>query len=134
MKVSYIILFAACFSVYLASCTKDKAEEITEWHDSTCTHYGQDTMSYINHIVPILTTNCTNPSFGDCHFPGSVATVDLTNYAAVKFEIELSNFDFYVLDPNTASMPRINTMGPTELTECDKERLQLWIDQGYPDN
>jgi hypothetical protein len=130
MKPVLIILMAISFALYHTACTKDNAAPST---DTSCTNNGMDVMSYSLDVVPILTTYCTDPAFGDCHFPGSALTVDLTTYNAMKSEVELGNFEFYVLG-SSASMPKVITLGPALLTSCDKEKLQLWIDQGYPDN
>jgi hypothetical protein len=133
MKISHAILLAACSAVYLASCTKDKAEEKIAGVDSTCTHNKQDTMSYTNDIVPIMQTYCTDPALGDCHSPSSSLGWDFSTYAGLATQLP-DLFNYYVLDPATATMPKSITTGATQLTACEKEKLQLWIDQGYPDN
>src|SRR6266576_4300494 len=101
MKISHLILIAACFSVYLASCTKDKAEEKITGIDTTCTHNKQDTMSYMNDIVPIMATACTNPALGDCHASNSSLGWDFSTYNGLQTQLP-DLFHFYVLDPNTA--------------------------------
>ena len=117
---------------YHSSCTNDQA--VDPGVDTSCTNNGTDIMSYQNDIVPILSTTCTDPNFGDCHQDGSTLAPALTTYDAVALEIDAGLFDFYVLDEATASMPKAVTLGPTSLTPCQKEKLQLWVDQGYPDN
>lgn len=133
MKPAHTILVAVCFMVYLASCTKDKAEEKSKGVDTACTHLGKDTMSYTNDIVPIMTTYCTDPALGDCHSSNSTLGFDFTTYGGLWSQLP-DLFEYYVLDPGTATMPKSITTGPTELSDCEKEKLQLWIDQGYPDN
>ena len=133
MKPAHIILVAVCFMVYLTSCTKDKAEEKTGGVDSLCTHLGKDTMSYTNDIVPIMTTYCTDPALGDCHSSNSSLGNDFTTYDGLLPQLP-DLFEYYVLAPGTATMPRYNTTGPSQLSDCEKEKLQLWLDQDYPNN
>jgi hypothetical protein len=133
MKTSSVILLITAIAFYLSSCTKDQARQASSGTDTSCTHNKTDTMSYLNDIVPIMQTNCTDPSLGDCHSPSSSLGFDFTTYDNLATQLP-DIFISFVLDPSTATMPRSNTNGPTQLTNCEKEKLQLWIDQGYPDN
>ena len=133
MKISHTILVVACLAVYLASCTKDKAQQKAVGIDSACTHNGKDTMSYTNDIVPIMTTYCTDPALGDCHSPSSTLGFDFSTYDGLATQLP-DLFYFYVLDPVNATMPKSITKGPTQLSSCEKEKLQLWFDQGYHNN
>ncbi len=92
-------------------------------------------MHYLTDIKPILTTYCTagGDTLGDCHQASSSLGFDYTTYDAL-FPYLPDIFVSYVLDPNTATMPKSNTNGLQTLSDCDHEKLQLWIDQGFPNN
>ncbi|HYV93213.1 MAG TPA: hypothetical protein VE978_15675 [Chitinophagales bacterium] len=135
MKLSYVILIAICFAVHLSSCTWDNAEHTACPPDVACTNFGQDTISYSQDIVPIMTTYCTagGDTLGDCHQATSSLGFDYTTYEGLALYLP-DIFNYYVLDPATATMPKSITHGPTQLTCCDKEKLSLWIAQGFPNN
>src|ERR1043165_1480178 len=135
MKLSRFILLATCLAVYLSSCTWDHSEKAGCLPDINCTHFGQDSISYKNDIVPIMTTYCTagGDTLGDCHSANSSLGYDYTTYDNLVLYLP-DLFNYYVLDPATATMPKSITHGPKQLSCCDKEKLALWIAQGFKNN
>ena len=134
MKAVPIILFLSCFVIYLSSCTSDQAEHISCPPDIACTNFGQDSMTFNQDIVSILTTYCTAPGgdmSADCHGAASYLGYDFTTYGGVIADTAL--FNYYVFDPATSTMPKSTSPGPTTLACCDKEKLELWIAQGAPE-
>ncbi|MCS6917661.1 MAG: hypothetical protein RMK52_07630 [Chitinophagales bacterium] len=116
----------------VSSCTSDVTPEPS---DTNCVDSTQ-VISYVNDIVPIINTYCSNPSFGDCHQPGA-SNPDFTNYDELKLRIEGGVFQDRVFGPFATGQrmpPAFCTGCPTELDACDKEILLQWIDQGFPNN
>lgn len=116
---------------FTVSCTSDTTPEPpqTECFDSTYV------VSYVNDIVPIVNTYCSNPSFGDCHQNGA-SNPNLTSYDQLKALIDAGVLQDRVFGPFATGqrMPPGFSTGPTELANCDKQLLDRWIEQGYPNN
>lgn len=135
----FIAVAAICLSIassiYFTSCTKDKTAPVIPV-DSSCTHNGTDTVSYMNDIAPILNTYCTDLSFGDCHGSNSTLGYDFTTYDLVQpYSDGGANsiiYDF-VISPN-ATMPKSISNGPVVMQSCDKEKLNYWLLQGGKNN
>ena len=130
--IRFLLVFVASATVLgLASCTTEKTPEPSGTVDS-CITSGQ-IISYANDIVPILATNCTNPNFGSCHQSDADggSGFDYTNANNFQAEAEAGNVETFVLGPN-ATMPLSTTNGPSTITDCDKQKLQAWLDQGFP--
>jgi len=111
----------------------DKTPEPSGSGDS-CVTAGQ-IISYSADIVPILNTYCTDASFGSCHQSNTDPNgsgFDFTTYDGFAAEAP-DNIQLYVLSAN-ATMPKAGTLGPTTLTDCEKLKLQTWLDQGFPNN
>lgn len=112
------------------SCSTDETPEPA----APCLTTGQ-VVSYANDIVPILNTYCNDPSFGSCHQSNSdpnSSGYDFTTYDGFAAEAP-DDIEQYVLGPS-ATMPKSITLGPKELSECEKQFLQTWLDQGFPEN
>jgi len=134
--IRFLLVLVACAIVLgSASCTTEKTPEPSTNADS-CITSGQ-VISYSQDIVPILATYCTDPSYGSCHQSISdpnASGFDYTTYDGFAAEISpINNVQTFVLGPS-ATMPKAGTLGPTTLTDCDKLKLQTWIDQGFPNN
>lgn len=130
MKVFKLVFTAFILTISFIYCTQEQAAPKP---DTSCTNNGQDIMSFTQDIIPILNTYCTRDTLGDCHQASSTYGYDFTTYAGL--EVYLPDvFYSFVLDPATATMPKSITNGPQLLTSCDKEKLQLWLDQGYQNN
>lgn len=101
------------------ACDKDKSEPVVE--EPTCDSIP--TVSYANHIQPLLNNNCNTSS---CH-GGGAGNVSFSDYATVKSYVDNGQLEQRVLiDQN---------MPPTEpLIECDQKLLQQWLDAGAPNN
>lgn len=133
VQASKYVLFVAIVGtiLYLASCTKDKAMEPGAAVSCIPDTY---TVTYTADVKAILETYCgTLGNFGSCH--QSIANggigFDYTTYDGIKLEFDLGTLEnrvFVVKD-----MPFPGTLGPTTLSDCDKQKLQKWIDEGAPE-
>ncbi len=127
-----VLMFTAVVMVGSVACTSDqsypKADEPC-LSDTTIVSFSMD-------IVPIFTTYCTNPAFGDCHQSGA-SNPNLTSYDVVRAEIEAGILTDRVFGPYATGgkMPPSFCNGcPQDLERCDQELLQKWIEQGYANN
>jgi hypothetical protein len=118
-------------TLLLAACASEKTPEPTGNTD-TCLTQGQ-IVSYSADIVPIMETYCSDGSYGQCHQTVNDGGIgfDFTTYDGVA--ASAPQFEARVLGP-AADMPRFDTNGPTDLTVCEKEYLQAWLDLGFPNN
>jgi len=129
---SLLIIFMLASVISAISCNDAKTPEPIAV--DSCITAGQ-IISYSSDIVPILNTYCTDPSFGSCHQSNTdpnASGFDFTTYDGFAAEAP-GNIELYVLGPN-ATMPKFVTLGPPALSDCEKLKLQTWLDQGFPNN
>ncbi|MCY7410264.1 MAG: hypothetical protein LH473_08325 [Chitinophagales bacterium] len=134
IAVSAIFLSIAS-SLYFTSCSKDKAAPIPP-ADTSCTQNGTDSISFMNDIVPIMITYCTDQSFGDCHGTNSSLGYDFTTYDLLQPYSDGGAYSImydFVISPN-ATMPKSISNGPVVMESCDKEKLNYWLLQGGKNN
>jgi hypothetical protein len=125
-----VFMFASVISA--VSCSDQKTPEPAK--ADSCLTAGQ-IVSYSIDIVPILNTYCTDPAFGSCHQSNSdpnASGFDYTTYDGFASEAP-GNIETFVTGPN-ATMPKSITLGPKTLPDCEKLKIQTWVDQGFPDN
>src|SRR5436190_19321324 len=120
MKAIRIILFAAGFAFYLASCNFDKAEQPQKVNTDNCIDSGH-VVTYVADIKSILETHCTDPKYGDCHQAGSLNGFDYTNYDNIAAEAANGNLYERVLNPNTpqTKMPSPLSAESNVMATCD---------------
>ena len=132
MRKNFLASFISFSVILFASCATDKTPEPVV--TPPCIQDGQ-VISYANDIVPILNTYCNDPAFGSCHQSNNdpnASGFDYTTYDGFASEAP-DNIVTFVLGPN-ATMPKSISNGPTAMTDCDKLKLQTWLDQGVPNN
>lgn len=129
--ISYTLSFSLiAFMVLLASCAKDKAIEPSDTIDTVgCMQPGQ-TITYYNDIQKILETNCTNEDFGPCHQSGTPngPELDFSTYEGIKAKADDGTLIDRVI--TNQDMPSPATTGPQTLSDCDKSKIQTWVNQG----
>ena len=109
MARQFLLFCVLCFGVNLLlilSCGKSKAPKC----DGTNSTYSGNMQSLIN-------SKCTSPA---CH-------PTYTTYAGIKSTIDLGTFKDRVISKK--DMPSGSTLSSGELN-----KIQCWIDAGYPEN
>ena len=137
--ISFTLSFSLiAFMVFLASCAKDKAAEPSGTIDTVdCIQPGQ-IITYTADIKKIMETYCTDESFGVCHqseladTPGTPG-LDYTNYTGIKEKAEDGSLINRVFNSPSNPMPPANSLGPTSLTDCEKLKLQTWVENNAPE-
>ncbi|MBK5284797.1 MAG: hypothetical protein JJE25_05305 [Bacteroidia bacterium] len=87
-------------------------------------------INYAQIIRPLILTNCNNAAATSCHYSGT-GNYDFGTYAVVADRIRSGRFTERILLPvnNPLHMPPFGEMNP-----CDKAKLLLWINNGFPEN
>lgn len=108
----------------LWSCTKDK-QTILFVRPAGC---DSSLVSYSRQIRPIILNNC---AFSGCHVAGGEGAYDYRTYGVLADRIRSGRLlQRLRLDPeDPMKMPEDFEMNP-----CDRYTLELWIQQGFPDN
>lgn len=123
MKFSFVILS----TMFLTSCYYDNFGELKP--EGSLNQSGCDTaatISYSNHIVPLLQASCT----GGCHNTVS-SSFDLTNYSAVNSRA----LDGSLLGSVQWTYPyRSMPESSNKISDCDIAKIRLWISQGALNN
>lgn len=119
----FVALFY-CAVLLLAGCTFD--DEETLFKDIVCPEIGEP-VSYSDFIKPLLAKRCVT-----CHnsmLPSG--NVNLETHARLKVYIEDGRFSGSI-----RHLPGFNPMpqGDSKLSDCDLEKIENWIDSGYPEN
>jgi hypothetical protein len=88
------------------------------------------TVSYSNHIVPILNNSCGLNS--SCHGNNAVSNVDLTSYNDV-YAVSQGYLLWHVVNwtTNYSKMPKGSQ---TKISDCNIALIRKWIDAGAPNN
>lgn len=115
-----IFLITAITVVTIASCTKDKGDlAINPYLNCDTIHFSQT-------VAPIISQFCsTTPG---CHVPSGVGP-DYTTYAGLKIKLDAGVFQNRIF--NLRDMPQ--TPNPP-LADSTLQKLQCWVNQGYPNN
>lgn len=107
MLVSGAIVFG------VSSCKKNLLDPVCDGSDIT----------YDNYVHEIITSKCSGSS---CHSSGS-GNGTYTNYANIQGIINNGKFKSEVLTNQT--MPENSSLSQDELN-----KIQCWVDNGYPEN
>ncbi len=134
-----LLRLALFFAIILSfdSCTKDILDTTVPTEDTTDTMIDStlmiytvnivDTLTFTDDINPILVSKCAT-----CHGGFGPGPGDFNEYAVLKARVDDGTFETKVYDPNTSSpMP---PGGSPQLTDVEKEWIQIWIDAGAPNN
>ena len=111
----------------VTACYNDNKEDLYTNFTGNC-----DTAetSYSGFVKPLITANCTQAS---CHNSNDKAGGrDLTIYQQVK-DVALSNNGILIGRVTGTGGPLMPQGGP-KLPQCDIDRLQIWVDNGAPNN
>jgi hypothetical protein len=121
------ILILIAFS--LSRCKYDNVEELYPANEG----YNCDTIfpSYNHDIIPIITTYCSDSSFGSCHQDNS-QNVNLNDYNELKFLVDGGHIREHVIERH--EMPPPYSLGPTELPENLIQKIDCWISHGAENN
>lgn len=116
MKTSRLIkatVLSAIIVLGMSSCGKNKLDPVCDGSDIT----------YDNYIGALVESKCMG---GSCHSTGA-GNSDLTTYAKMQGQINNGNFAKEVLTKQT--MPENSSLSQDELN-----KIQCWVDNGYPEN
>ena len=108
-----IFISAIIISSQLISCKKDTVSPTCDGTNST----------YTSNIKTIIDNNCLSSG---CHGSGS-SNGDFTTYEGLKTYCDNGKFQSQVLDNQT--MPKGSSLSSDQLN-----KIQCWIDNGYPKN
>jgi hypothetical protein len=124
MKNHSIILLTITSFIFMVSCYRNKEEEVYPTIKSGC-----DTLSvtYSNHIAPIMKAQCTS-----CHAGSSPSGgIALNTYDAVKKSADNGKlYGSINHSPSYSPMPK----GKDKLPDCQIKQVKIWIDNGAPNN
>lgn len=117
-KLIYLICLIA-ISLWFQSCYNDNEEEI--YGVVTC---DVTEITYANDVQPIINSSCATTA---CHASGGSAPGNFTNFNELTDKVDNGSFVNRVLVQKT--------MPPnSELSNCELEILQAWIDGGALNN
>ena len=122
-RSSLLLLCTLCIVVLgLSGCYYDNEAEL--YPNSYC---DTTNITYSGSIAAIMSGNCATPG---CHVTGGSGTGDFTNYSGVKSQVDNGRLLPSVRREST-SIP----MPPTgSLRDCDIKKLEIWVQQGAPNN
>ena len=123
-KDSYILIFFSCAVLLLSACTFDNEEML--FKDVVCPEINEP-VSYSLFVKPLLEKRCLS-----CHSSILLSgNVNLEDYEKLKAQIENNKFLGSVRHaPGFSPMPQ----GEAKLSDCDIEKIENWINNGYPEN
>jgi hypothetical protein len=104
------------FSLFLISCTFEKAEPLSVGCDTS--------LFYATDIKPIIDSKCVV-----CHNSAGSGTGDFTDFNVLKSKVESGIFKTRVF--TLKDMPEASS---TPLTEVELEKLRCWVEQGALNN
>lgn len=118
----FVLLLFAASLLPLQGCT---------WNHSTDLDCDPGVVTFSGAVQPILTRACTGERLGDCHQPNTL-NGDYTNFTVLKARIDDGKFQSRVLE--LKNMPPDYSRGPVNLSKCELEKIQIWINDGAPQN
>ena len=113
------LFFLSVLIFILHSCYYDKEEEI--YGPVTC---DVTDVTYSSHVAPIINSSCATTG---CHVSGGSGPGNFTVFNELIAKVNNGSFENRVLIQQT--------MPPnSELSECDLQTLEIWINNGAPNN
>ncbi len=143
MKLLFRCVFALTLImlfVWATGCRKDKAAMPADGMDTVACITTGEIITYNGDVKRIMETYCsgtTANSFGSCHqaeLDGGTPGLDFTTYSGIKEKADDGTLIDRVFNSPDNPMPSILTTGPQNLTDCDKLKLQAWVDAGALEN
>ena len=114
-KISILILLTFA----LQSCYNDNEEEL--YGPVTC---DLSDVTYADQVSSIINSSCATSG---CHVAGGTGSGDFTNFDELKSKVDNGSFENRVLVEKT--MPP-----SSQLSDCDLQILQTWLDNGALNN
>jgi mono/diheme cytochrome c family protein len=108
---------------FITSCTYKKGE-IPEITDPASANDCDSTISYANHIAPLMLNYCNG-----CHTAGGTGNGDFSDYAGLKQKVDNGSLNNRVLV--IKDMPQA---GSPTLSDSERKLIDCWIQQGAPNN
>ncbi len=117
-----IILF-----VFITSCTKDKGSlPAPIVLSDSCT----TSITYSQKISKIINNTC---AIAGCHVPSGYK--DFSTYLTLKSELDAKGITYFLSRIKSGGgMPPSYTSGPTNISTCDYNKIETWLNQSYPNN
>ncbi len=132
-QIKIFILFLVIVTMF-SGCYNDNVDELnpTIGLFQNCDTTG--TISYANDIVPILSSNCgTNNS---CHSANNIGGFNLSNYRDLSEQALGGNLVLSIThDPSLLPskwMP--NNCDYCFLNQCSIDKIEVWVNRGFPNN
>ncbi|MFZ1658527.1 MAG: hypothetical protein WAT61_06905 [Flavobacteriales bacterium] len=84
-------------------------------------------VSYTNTVLPIMQASCSVPG---CHAPGGSGTGDFTTYSGLKGQVDNEKLIPAITQSGAAAF-----MPPSgKLSECEIQKITIWVNAGAPQN
>jgi hypothetical protein len=116
-------IFICSISLILINCTFHK-EEIF-FADEVCDTTGE--ITYSSFVRPIIENRCMSCHNGD----NPSGSVNLESFEKLKVQIENGKFLGVITHmPGFPPMPQDGT----KLSDCEIEKIEMWIMAGFPEN
>lgn len=126
MKKNWLLpLFCVALPILLSLPFGCASDELPKPSLDFCDSLSFTMLTYDNEIKPIIDTKCTNDG---CHGSGSFDG-DFTNYEGMLLDLENGRINEEVIIDRT--MPQV---GSAELTDEERDMLQCWLGNGYPES
>ncbi|MBJ04466.1 MAG: hypothetical protein CMP65_01005 [Flavobacteriales bacterium] len=107
--------------IFLFSCSKENEEEYFDFLECNTENIYYNAIEAERSISTIISNKCAG-----CHGPNSSIPLD---YNMISY-YNLSDI-VYGIDPNISQMP---PMGHPQLTDCEKEKIAIWVNNNMPEN
>ena len=124
IKIATYLSFPVCLVLVMAQqgCYYDNAAVLypANFCDSTDVRFSTT-------IDPIIQTNCAIPG---CHVPGVPERSDLSTYDGVYAQVINGNLLQAIKQTGPIAAMPLNG----KLSDCDINRIQIWINAGAPQN
>lgn len=119
-----IIILSVIIMATLLSCSKDEEEPIVTPPTIVC---DTDDMSFENDVTPIFQSNClgchsTAAAFGNIILDNHDEVIKVINAGRLLGSIKRES--------GFSSMPQ----NAAQLTDCDINKIESWIEDGSPNN
>jgi hypothetical protein len=124
MKHTGTLAFLAVAAMLSTGCYYDVGQELYPQASYTCDTAG---ITYSGRVLPLIQANCYS-----CHSGTALqGNVSLEGYGNLRVYAQNGKLAGTITHaPGYAAMPQ----GGGKLPPCDIESIQVWIDQGAPDN
>lgn len=126
MKFFQILLFSALVASGLTSCYYDSEEDLYPISfNAAC---DTTNITYSGAVKPILDLNC---AYSGCHAEvGAAAGINLATHAGVVAYSSANLLSSINHDGNASPMPK----NGNKLSDCDIQKITLWVQNGQPNN